>query len=104
MEFIELVRQLKIGPFAIFDTALAYLGIFLLAPLLSRLALKAHLNISRIQWLWLVLPISILAHLLFGQETPLTNMVTDPSNFYPVKIVILLMLFMGLKDTRITKK
>ena len=104
MEFIELIRQLRIGPFAVFDTAVAYLGVFLLAPLLTRLALKAHLQVSKAQWLWLVLPVSILAHLIFGQSTPLTKMFIDPNDYYLVKFVILVMLLMGLKDTRITKK
>lgn len=104
MEFIELVRQFKVGPFAVIDTAVAYLGVFLLAPLLTRLALKAHLHVSKVQWLWLVLPVSILAHLIFAQETPLTNMVLDPNKYYLAKFVILFMLLMGLKDIRITKK
>jgi len=104
MDFIELVRQFKVGPFAVIDTAAAYLGVFLLAPLLTKLALKAHLHVSKIQWLWLVLPISIFFHLIFRQQTPLTRMVIDPNNYYLVKFVILVMLFMGLKDTRITKQ
>ncbi len=104
MDFIELVRQFRVGPFAVFDFAVSYLGIFLLAPLLTRLALKKRLQVSRAQWLWLVLPISILVHFIFGQGTPLTKMVIDPNNYYLVKFAILFMLFMGLKDTRIAKK
>ena len=104
MEFIELIRQFKVGPFAIFDIAVSYLGVFLLAPLLTGLALKVHLRVSRVQWLWLVLPVSILVHLIFGQRTPLTQMIIDPNNYYLVKLVILFMLFMGLKDTRFSKK
>lgn len=104
MEFIELVRQLRIGSFAIFDIVVSFLGIFLIAPRLTDLALKAHLHVSKVQWLWLVLPVSIIAHLIFGLRTPLTRMVIDPNNYYLVKIIILFMLFMGLKDTRIIKK
>lgn len=104
MEFLELVRQFKIGPFAVFDTTLAYLGVFLLSPLLTRLTKKAHLRISKAEWLWLVLPVSVITHLIFGQETPLTKMVIDPNGYYLVKFVILFMLFMGVKNIRITKK
>lgn len=104
MDFIELIRQFKVGPFAIFDIIVSYLGVFLLAPLLTKLALKAHLHVSKVQWLWLVLPISILAHLISGQRTPLTQMVIDPNHYYLEKLVILFMLFMGLKGTRVTKK
>ena len=104
MEFIELVRQFKIGPFAVFDIATAYLGVFLLSPLLTRVAKKLRLRISMVQWLWLVLPISILIHLIIGLRTPLTKMVIDPNNYYLVKFVILFMLFMGLRGVILTKK
>ena len=104
MDFIELVRQFRVGPFAVFDIAVSYLGIFLLAPRLTRLALKARLHISKAQWLWLVLPISIFVHLIFGLRTPLTKMVIDPNNYYLAKFVILFMLFMGLRSIKTTKK
>lgn len=104
MEIIDLLRQFRIGPFAIFDFVVSYLGIYLLANRLTAIALKVHLKISRKQWLWLVLPISIVFHLIFAQDTPMTMMVTDISGFYLVKIVILFMLFMGLKDTKIVRK
>ena len=104
MDFFEFVRQFKVGPFAVIDTVAAYIGVFLLAPLLTKLALKANLRVSKAQWLWLVLPISIVFHIIFGQITPLTRLVIDPNNHYLVKFVILVMLFMGLKDTRIIKK
>jgi len=103
MDIFETLRLFKIGPFAIFDFVISYLGIYLLAPALSKLALKIKLHISRTQWLWLVLPLSILIHLLFGQRTPLTQMVINPNNFYLLKILIIFMLFMGLKDTKVKK-
>jgi len=103
MNIIEVLRQFKIGQFAVFDTVISYVGIYLLAPQLTKLTLKAHLQISRTQWLWLVLPLSIVIHLIFNQKTPLTNMVLNPNGYYLLKFLILFMLFMGLKDTRFIK-
>ena len=104
MDFIEFVRQFRIGPFAVFDIAVSYLAVFLLASRLTNLARKAKLHILKAQWLWLVLPVSVIIHLIFGQETPLTRMALDPNNSYLLKLVILFMIFMGLRGIRITKK
>ncbi len=35
MDTLTLLRQYRIGPFAIFDTVLSYVGILILSPLLS---------------------------------------------------------------------
>jgi len=100
MDIITLLRQYRIGPFTIFDSALAYLGVFLLSPLLTKLFQKIHLSITRIQWVWLTLPIAIIAHILIRQNTPLTQMFLDLHGNYLIKVIILFMLFMGLKDTK----
>ncbi len=100
MGFIEVLRQFKIGPFTIFDTALAYGVIFLIAPLLSKLFTKVNLQISRSSWLWLTLPIGVIFHLIFHQNTPFTRMFIDLSGFYIEKIVLLFMLYMGLRNIR----
>ena len=104
MDITDFLRQLKIGPFAVFDLAISYIGIYLISPTLTKLASKTRLQISRTQWLWLVLPSSIIIHIIFGQKTPLTDMFLDPNNFYIIKIVIIFMLVMGLKDTKFLKK
>lgn len=104
MEIIDTLRQLKVGPFAVFDIALAYGGIFLVAPLLSKLFAKLHLDISRVAWLWLTVPISVLFHALFQRHTPLMQMLFNPHDFYFAKVVVLLMLFMGLRKVRLIKK
>ena len=98
MDYIGWLRQFRIGPFPIFDLILAYVGIFLLSPVLTKLAAKLHLSISRLQWIWLTLPIGIAVHLLIGQQTPLTKMFIDINGYYLIKIIILFMTFMGLKD------
>ncbi|MDP3883076.1 MAG: hypothetical protein Q8Q48_03395 [Candidatus Staskawiczbacteria bacterium] len=104
MDFLDFLRQFKIGPFAIFDTALAYVGIFFVAPLLTKLFSKLQLRISRNAWLWLTLPIAVIFHIAFRQNTPFTKMFLDPHGFYGAKIILLFMLYMGLRNIRIIKK
>lgn len=100
---IDSLRQFKVGPFTVFDIVLAYVGIFLLAPLLSKLFAKINLEISRAAWLWLTLPISVLAHGLFQQNTPLMKMLLNPHDFYLAKVVVVLTLYMGLSKIRLIK-
>lgn len=104
MEFIEVLRQFRIGPFTIFDTSLAYVGIFLVSPLLSKLFAKINIFIPRSSWLWLTLPIGVIFHLIFNVNSPFMKMLLDPSGNYLVKIMLIFMLFMGLKSIRIIKK
>ena len=91
MEIISFLRSFRIGPFAIFDFAISYLAVYLIAPYLFKIGLK----LSREQLLWLTLPISILVHIIFGVMTPLTTMFLDPYGGYLVKILILFMLGMA---------
>lgn len=103
MEIIEILRQYRIGPFTIFDTALAYGAIFLLAPLLTKLFLKINVSFSRTDWLWLTLPIAVIFHFVLQQHTPFMEMLLNPNDFYIAKIVLLLMLYMGLRKKRLPK-
>ena len=98
MDYLALLRQYRIGPFPIFDIILAYAGIFILSPLLTKLFAKVHLNISRSSWLWLTLPLSIVFHLIFRQNTPLMKMLLDPSRFYIPVVILLFMMYMGLRN------
>lgn len=100
MDLLSILREFKIGQFAIFDFVLAYLGIYLLAPVLTKYFAKIHLNINRTGWLWLTLPIGVLFHIAFSTQTPLTKMVLDPKGFYTIKLIILFMLYMGLRKSR----
>lgn len=104
MDLIGVLRQLRIGPFTIFDTATAYIGIFLLAPLLTKLFSRLHLYISRTAWLWLTLPISVIFHFFLHQNTPFMKMFLDPNGFYIAKIILLFMLYMGLRKIRTPKQ
>ncbi len=91
MNIITFLRSFRVGPFAIFDFAASFLAVYFLAPYLQKMGLK----LSRVQMMWFVVPVSILVHILVGSQTPLTKMFIDPSGGYIVKVVFVLMVFMG---------
>ncbi len=97
MEYLSWLRQFKLGPFALFDTALAFAGVLVVAPLLTKLFVKIGVNIPRTAWLWLTLPVSVAAHVLVNQSTPLTQLTLDPNGGYVAKIVLLVMTVAGLR-------
>lgn len=94
---LETLRQFKIGPFAVFDFAISYLIVYLFAPFLVKLSKKLHFPISKTQWLWLVIPFSILSHVISGDVTPLTGMFINTQGDIIVKVVVILMLYIGLR-------
>ena len=102
---IEYLRQFRIGPFTIFDTVSAYLGIFLLAPILLWLFSKVNLKIPVVFWVWLTMPISVLFHALFSQSTPVVKILSDPNQpqFYIVLLALLTMAYMGLRKISIIR-
>lgn len=103
-DILAFIRQFRIGGFTIFDTAASFLAVYFLAPLLSRLFRSIGLDIPRKSWLYLVLPIGILAHYLSGNKTPMTKEFFDPKGYYFLKAVILILLVFGLRGVkRITK-
>jgi ABC-type enterochelin transport system permease subunit len=104
MGIINTLREFKIGQFAIFDSVLAYVGIFLLAPLLTKIFYKFHLNITRSAWLWLTLPIAVIFHLVFRQNTPFMKMFLGPNGYLVAKVILLSMLFMGVRNIKVLKQ
>lgn len=101
---ITYLRQFRIGEYAIFDFAVSFLAVYLLAPLLSKLFLKLRINIPKYNWLILTVPISILVHLLVGKITPMTKNFLDLNGHYILKIVIIGLLVLGLRGIKIVKK
>ncbi|MFA5359971.1 MAG: hypothetical protein WC349_03385 [Patescibacteria group bacterium] len=103
MNAIEFLRQFRIGGYAIFDFAVAFLGIYLLSPLLSKIFLKFSIDIPKQNWLFLTLPIGILVHLLIGNMTPMVKAFLDINGHYILKIVMLILLVLGIKGIKIIK-
>jgi hypothetical protein len=101
---IEFLRQFRLGEYAIFDFAIAFLGIYLLSPILSKIFLKFHIDIPKKSWLYLTLPIGIITHLLFGKMTPLTRNFLDIHDHYVLKIIIIGLLFLGLGGIKTIKR
>lgn len=101
---LEFLRQFRIGGYAIFDLAVSFLALYLLAPLLSKLFLKIKLNIPKLNWLFLTLPISIVIHLLVGNITPMTKNFFDLNAHYVLKILILGSLYLGIRGVKIIPK
>ncbi len=88
MNSLDYLRQFKIGGFAIFDFTVSFLGMALLAPLLSHLFKKFGILVPKKNWVILTLPIGVLAHLLFGFNTPLTSDFLDLNGHYLSKVVV----------------
>lgn len=87
MNVLTSLRAPKVGPFAIFDLATAFAGMYLLAP---------RLGITRERALWATIPVGVAAHVLIGKETPLNRMVFGPG--YPVaKLAVSAMAFKAIK-------
>lgn len=97
---LEYLRQFKVGPFAIFDTVISYVGILILSPLLSWLMSRLHLKIPVSSWLWFTVPLSVIFHMIFNQPTPLMKVLTNPGHFtfYIALFVLIAMTYMGIRD------
>lgn len=103
MNFIEFLRQFRIGGYAMFDLVAAFGGMYLLAPWLSRMFLKFGIVFPKLNFVILALPIGILAHLLVGNVTPMTKAVLDPRGHYTIKTVIILLLVLGCRGVKRSK-
>lgn len=104
MNPIDFLRQFRIGGFAIFDFTVAFLGIYLLSPLLSKIFRKIRIDIPKINWLFLTLPIGIATHLLIGRITPLTKNFLDLHDHYFLKVVVIGLFAWGMKGIKILPK
>jgi hypothetical protein len=82
----------------------AFGGIYLLAPRLTKLFRKTRLEIPRRSWMFFVLPIGTVTHLLIGKITPLTAQFIDPHGHYFVKILIVGLFGLGVKSVKIVRK
>ena len=94
---IEFLRHYRIGGLAIFDFVVAYGGFLLLSPIITKIFQKIGVHMTWVNIMWLVLPLSIVAHVLIGKHTPLTKMFLNPSDYYFLKISIVFMVYMGLR-------
>lgn len=101
---IEFLRQFRVGEYAIFDFVVAFLGIWLLSPLLSKIFRKVGLEIPKKNWIFLTLPIGIVSHILTGHITPMTRDFIDPSGHYILKIIIMVLFILGMRGIKRSNK
>jgi len=103
MSTIEFLRQFRFGGYAIFDFVVAFLGIYLLSPVLTKIFRIIRINVPKRNWLFLTLPISVLVHLIVGNITPMTRQFINIHGNYTLKIVIIILLLLGLRGVRIKR-
>ncbi|NOR86682.1 MAG: hypothetical protein GQ527_03645 [Bacteroidales bacterium] len=77
---------------------------YFLGSLLSKLFRKINIEIPRMNWVYLTLPISILIHLLIGRITTMTADFVNPYDYYFLKILIIVLLILGLRGIKRIKK
>lgn len=97
---VDYLRSFKIAEYAIFDIVISFVGVYILAPLLSRLFLKINLNVPRISWLFFTLPLSIIVHFLVNNITPMTRNFIDIHGNYGLKIIILILIILGIQNIK----
>ncbi len=95
---IPYLRSFKIGPYAIFDLVASFLGIYLFAPLLTKLISIFKLNIPLSSWLYFTIPLGIIFHIIVGNYTPMTKDFLDLSSHYLLKLFILMLIYLGIKN------
>lgn len=100
---IDYLRQFRIGPYAIFDFTATFVGIALLAPLLSWLFVKCRIDIPKRSWYFWALPLSIITHLLVGTITPMTKHFLDMEGHYLLKILMIGLVILGFRGVKILK-
>lgn len=100
MNPIDYLRQFRLGNFAIFDFTASFLGMLALSPLLSYLCKRVGIHVPKRNWVILTLPISVLAHMLVGKITPLTEYFLDPRGNYVAKIVVIVCIIFGATGIR----
>ena len=101
---IEFLRQFRFGGYAIFDFGVSFLGIYLLSAFLSKIFLKIKVFVPKQNWLFLTLPVSIIFHILVGSMTPMTKYFIDINGHYFLKILILVLTFLGVRGIRLVRK
>ena len=100
MDAISYLRQFRVSGYAVFDLAAAVIGMCLLSPLLSRGCRKLGLEVPRLNWVYLALPIGMAAHLAVGKITPMTRDLFYLHGHYLLKVAMLALCILGLRNIR----
>lgn len=98
---IGYLRSFRLSGYAVFDLVTAFIGVYFLSPLLSKIFLKIGLIIPKISWMLLTLPLGIVVHLLVGTETLMVRNFLDTQGNFGLKIFILILTILGLMKVRL---
>ena len=79
---IEVLRSFRVFDYAVFDFVASYIVFYFLASPLSKLFFKVKIKITRKQWMYLVVPLSVVFHLWFGQRTHLIEQLFSLNSGY----------------------
>lgn len=101
---LEYLRHFRLFEYAIFDLGVSFLGMAIIAPLLSRLFLKMNISVPKINWAFLTLPLGIAVHLLVGRITPMTANFLDLHGHVALKLVVLISVLLGIQGIKIIRK
>ena len=95
-QIIHKLRQYRINDYSIFDFIISYIAAYLLSfPLVKYFTIK--------QLIYLVIPLSIITHTLFGVHTTLTDRFWNPDGDYLIKFVAVFMIFRGFNINPMAK-
>ena len=83
MNSIHKLRSYKIGPYAIFDFVLTFIGAYKYGP---------KVGLSPIDAMLFSLPLSVVVHKLVGRETPLTEQTLGDGNLEVKMLMVLIMI------------
>lgn len=97
---IEFLRHYRMFGYAVFDLAVSFLGIYALSPLLSKLLFAFNVAVPKKNWVFLTLPLGIVVHLLSGTITPMTRNVFDAQGHFGLKICMIALCILGLRNVK----
>ncbi len=97
---IETLRQFRVLDYALFDLALAVLGMWLVSPILSWLFKKINITIPKKSWVIWAIPLGFIAHLLTQTNTLMTERLLDPSGHYILKAVVIVLTLLGFRGVK----
>ncbi len=98
---MEYLRSFKLVGYSIFDLTISFLGVYILAPWLSKLFFKVGVVVPKENWLFLTLPLGILVHLLVGTNTLMTKNFINLQGNYFLKLLILVLIILSLRGIKL---
>jgi len=100
---IEVLRTHRVFGYALIDLTLAFVGIYLLSPLLTKLFRKVGLIIPKQSWMYATLPLGILVHILVSNDTLMTRNFLDTQGHYLLKASIIILTYLGIRGIKKNK-